>query len=135
MREYLVKSKPDDKEWQIKNQARDHVFICDDAGDDHNAGPNPVEYLCGSVNSCIVMSAGMIAKSHQLDVKNFQVENHAQTEKLGHGKSVVTEMEITVSFDSKMNKDERADFLSHVLHVSTVYQTLKEAVKIYVELA
>ena len=50
-------------------------------------------------------------------------------------KSVVTEMEITVSFDSKMNKDERADFLSHVLHVSTVYQTLKEAVKIYVVLA
>ena len=51
MSEYLVKSKPEDKEWQIKNQARDHVFICDDAGDDHNAGPNPVEYLCGSVNS------------------------------------------------------------------------------------
>ena len=26
-------------------------------GDDkHDAGPNPVEYLCGSVNSCIVMS-------------------------------------------------------------------------------
>nr|MDF9461896.1 OsmC family peroxiredoxin [Lactobacillus amylovorus] len=26
-------------------------------------------------------------------------------------------------------------FLAHTLHVSTVYQTVKEAIKIYVELA
>ena len=135
MSEYLVKSKLEDTEWQIANQAREHEFICDDNDEEHDKGPNPVEYLCGSVNSCIVMSAGMIAKSHGLDVKNFRVENHAKTENLGHGKSVVTEMNIKVFFDSEMSKDEKEKFLAHTLHVSTVYQTVKEAIKIYVELA
>ena len=133
MSEYLVKSKLEDTEWQIANQAREHEFICDDK--EHDKGPNPVEYLCGSVNSCIVMSAGMVAKSHGLDVKNFRVENNAKTENLGHGKSVVTEMNVKVFFDSEMSKDEKEKFLAHTLHVSTVYQTVKEAIKIYVELA
>ena len=135
MSEYLVKSKLEDTEWQIANQAREHKFICDDSDKEHDQGPNPVEYLCGSVNSCIVMSAGMVAKSHGLDVKNFCVENNAKTENLGHGKSVVTEMNIKVFFDSEMSKDEKEKFLAHTLHVSTVYQTVKEAIKIYVELA
>ncbi|MCI1911216.1 MAG: OsmC family protein [Lactobacillus amylovorus] len=135
MSEYLVKSKLEGTEWQIANQAREHEFICDDNDKEHAKGPNPVEYLCGSVNSCIVMSAGMVAKSHGLDVKNFRVENNAKTESLGHGKSVVTEMNIKVFFDSEMSKDEKEKFLAHTLHVSTVYQTVKEAVKIYVELA
>lgn len=132
MREYVVKSKLEDKEWQIANQVRDHVFVGDDVK--HDAGPNPVEYLCSSVNSCIVMSAGMITKAHQLDVKNFRVENQAKTENLGHGKSVVTEMKIKVFFDSTMTRAEKEEFLAHTLHVSTVYQTIKAAVKIYVEL-
>lgn len=135
MSEYLVKSKLEDTEWQIANQAREHEFICDGNDKEHDKSPNPVEYLCGSVNSCIVMSAGMIAKSHGLDVKNFCVENNAKTENLGHGKSVVTEMNIKVFFDSEMSKDEKEKFLAHTLHVSTVYQTVKEAIKIYVELA
>ena len=135
MSEYLVKSKLEDTEWQIANEVRDHVFICDDNSKEHDKGPNPVEYLCGSVNSCIVMSAGMVAKSHGLDVKNFCVENNAKTENLGHGKSVVTEMNIKVFFDSEMSKDEKEKILAHTLHVSTVYQTVKEAIKIYVELA
>lgn len=135
MSDYLVKSKLENKEWQIANQVRDHTFICDDNSGGHDAGPNPVEYLCASVDSCIVMSAGMLVKAHQLDVKNFHVENHAKTENLGHGKSVVTEMKIKVFFDSKMSQEEKEKFLAHILHVSTVYQTVKEAVKIYVELA
>lgn len=135
MSDYLVKSKLENKEWQIANQVRNHTFICDDNGKGHDAGPNPVEYLCGSVDSCIVMSAGMLIKAHQLNVKNFRVENYTKTENLGHGKSVVTEMQIKVFFDSDMSQEEKEKFLAHILHVSTVYQTVKEAIKIYVELA
>ena len=40
-----------------------------------------------------------------------------------------------VKIDSEMSKDEKEKFLAHTLHVSTVYQTVKEAIKIYVELA
>lgn len=132
MSEYLVKSHLGEQEWQIFNKARNHEFVCDTV--ENNAGPNPVEYLAASVNSCIVMSAGMVAKSHQLDVKNFRVESAAETKNLGHGKSVVSEMHIKVYFDSGMSSSEREKFLDHVLHVSTVYQTVKQAVDITVEL-
>lgn len=133
MSEYLVKTKLENTEWQIANQARSHQFICDEDENTADAGPNPVEYLCGSVNSCITMSAGMVVKAHKMDVKNFRIENHAVTENLGHGKSVVTEMKLKLFFDTKMNREEKEKFVAHVLHVSTVYQSIKEAIKIYVE--
>lgn len=129
MSEYWVKSQLKNAEWQVANQVGDHEFI----SDEKDAGPNPVEYLCGSVNSCITISAGMIVKAHDLDVKNFRLENHAVTEKLGHGQSVVTEMKIKLFFDTNMSRAEQEKFVAHVLHVSTVYQSIKEAIKIYVE--
>ncbi len=36
MSEYLVKSKLEDTEWQIANQAREHEFICDDNDKEHD---------------------------------------------------------------------------------------------------
>lgn len=131
MSEYTVTTHLGKEEWQIFNQARDHKFICDTV--DNNAGPNPVEYLCGSVNSCISISAAMITKVHQLDVKNFEIENKATTEKLEHGKSIVNRMNIKISFTSSMNDEEKQKFIDHVLRVSTVYQTLKSAIEINVQ--
>ncbi|WP_281829723.1 MULTISPECIES: OsmC family protein [Lactobacillus] len=133
MSKYQVKTRLGDKEWQIFNHVRDHEFICDTV--DNDAGPNPVEYLCGAVNSCITMSAGMIIKAHKIAVSNFKLTTTAETEDLGHGKSDVSAMEILVSFDSQMNDEEKQKFLDHVLHVSTVYQTVKKAAKITVKLA
>lgn len=43
-------------------------------------------------------------------------------------------MLISVSFDSSMSQEEKQDFLSHTLHVSTVYQTVSQSIKTYVEL-
>ena len=48
-------------------------------------------------------------------------------------RSYLMKMKIKVSFDSSMNREEKEKFIAHALHVSTVYQTLKEAIKIYVE--
>lgn len=133
MSKYLMKTKIGQQEWQLINQVRDHTFICDDQ--EYDAGPNPVEYLCASVNSCIAMSAAMVAKSHRLNIKDFHLENEAETEDLGHGKSVVAWMHIKVFFASNMNEEDKEKFLAHVLHVSTVYQTVKHALSIEVKLA
>ena len=130
MTKYTVKSELTGTPWQIENRTKKHKFIVDESA----SGKNPVEYLAGAVNSCISISAGMIANVHHLDVKNFKVTNQAITTKLGHGKSVVSEMLITVSFDSSMSKEEKQDFLAHTLHVSTVYQTVSQSIKTYVEL-
>lgn len=134
MTKYTVKSELTGTPWQIENRTKKHKFIVDESASGKNVAPNPVEYLAGAVNSCISISAGMIANVHHLDVKNFNVTNQAITTKLGHGKSVVSEMLITVSFDSSMSKEEKQDFLAHTLHVSTVYQTVSQSIKIYVEL-
>lgn len=134
MTKYTVKSELTDTPWQIENRTKKHKFIADESASGKNVAPNPVEYLAGAVNSCISISAGMIANVHHLDVKNFKVTTQAITTKLGHGKSVVSEMLISVSFDSSMSQEEKQDFLSHTLHVSTVYQTVSQSIKTYVEL-
>lgn len=132
MTEYIVKSHVGNKEWQVFNQVGDLEFI----SDENPTAPNPVEYLTGAVNSCISISAAMVIKTHRLDVKNFRLENQAITEKLGHGKSIVSTMKIKVSFESEsMDDKQRQDFLDHVLHVSTVYQSVKDALNIKVKLA
>lgn len=134
MTKYTVKSELTGTPWQIENRTKKHKFIVDESASGKNVAPNPVEYLAGAVNSCISISAGMIANVHHLDVESFKVTNQAITTKLGHGKSVVSEMLITVSFDSSMSKEEKQDFLAHTLHVSTVYQTVSQSIKTYVEL-
>lgn len=134
MTKYTVKSELTGTPWQIENRTKKYKFIVDESASGKNVAPNPVEYLAGAVNSCISISAGMIANVHHLDVKNFKVTNQAITTKLDHGKSVVSEMLITVSFDSSMSKEEKQDFLAHTLHVSTVYQTVSQSIKTYVEL-
>lgn len=132
MSKYEVKTEIGKKEWQLINHARDHEFICDTV--EQNAGPNPVEYLSGAVNSCIAMSAAMIIKKHQMEIKNFVVHTTAITEDLGHAKSDVVAMKIRVSFDSPMSGEEKERFLNKVLHVSTVYQTLQKEVMMDVKL-
>lgn len=133
MSEYEVKTNLQAEEWQLKNQARGHVFFSDDVQKDGtDAGPNPVEYLTGAVNSCICMSAGMVIKSKKYDVHNFRLTTTATTNELGPAKSVVSKMEINVAFDSSMNSEEQQKFVDFVLYVSTVYQTVAQSVEMTV---
>ncbi|WP_251546357.1 OsmC family protein [Limosilactobacillus caecicola] len=133
MSEYQIKTALQAEEWQLKNQARGHVFFADDVKDDGtDAGPNPVEYLTGAVNSCIAMSAGMVVKSKKYDVQNFKLTTTATTTDLGHGKSVVSKMVINISFETGMTSEEQQKFVDFVLHVSTVYQTVAQSVEMVV---
>lgn len=131
MSTYLVKTKLGATKWQLLNQARSHHFICDDQ--QHDAGPNPVEYLCASVNSCISMSAGMVAASQHLPLRAFTLSNEATTKDLGSGRSIVTQMKIKISF-AGIEDQQCQQFIKHVLRVSTVYQTLKPALNIQIAL-
>ena len=135
MSEYEVKTDLQAEEWQLKNQARGHVFFSDDIkADGTDAGPNPVEYLTGAVNSCITMSAGMVVKSKQYDVHHFYLTTQATTKDLGHGKSVVDQMTINFHFESSMSPEEQQKFVDFVLHVSTVYQTVARSVKMTINI-
>lgn len=136
MSEYKVTTCLGDSEWAIKNQAREHTFMCDTIkSDGQEAGPNPVEYLTGAVNSCVTMSAGMVIKSHQLAIKNFHLTTSATTKDLGHSQSIVTKMHLQVAMDTDLSKEEQQSFVDHVLAVSTVYQTVAKAVAMTVTIA
>ena len=136
MSEYLVKSEYTGEPWAVKNVTRDHEFFAgeSDGRGGQDAGPNPVEYLAGAVNSCIAISEAMIVDHNSLDVSNFKVETRAFSRDLGHGKSDVNAMRIRVSFDSNMTGEEQQKFLDHVLQVSTVYQTLAKNVEMEVKI-
>lgn len=134
MSEYTVDTKLN-QPWKVENKADEFTFLADESKNagGQNLGPNPVQYLTGALNSCITISAGMINKVHQMGVTNFQVHSKATTEKVGH-KSSVVKIIVEVSFDSEMNEDQRVDFLSHTLHVSTIYQTLSKGIDVEVKL-
>ncbi|WP_295728154.1 OsmC family protein [uncultured Limosilactobacillus sp.] len=135
MSEYCVTTDLQSEEWQLKNQARGHVFFADQCKENGtDAGPNPVEYLTGAVNSCIAMSAGMIIKSKKYPVSHFKVTTQAVTNKLVHGQSVVDRMTIDINFTSSMTPEEKQKFVDFILHVSTVYQTVSHCVKMTVKL-
>ena len=134
MSEYTVSTKLE-QPWKIKNKTGKFSFLADEpkSAGGQGLGPNPVQYLIGAVNSCITISAGMINQVHDLGVTNFQVQSKAITEKVGH-KSSVTKIIAKVSFNSEMDEKERENFLSHTLHVSTIYQTLRKGINIEVKL-
>lgn len=134
MSEYTVDTKLE-QPWKIENKADDFTFLADESKNagGEGLGPNPVQYLAGALNSCITISAGMINRVHEMGVTNFQVHSKAITEKVGH-KSSVTKIVVEVSFDSDMDEKGREDFLSHTLHVSTIYQTLSKGINVEVKL-
>lgn len=134
MSEYTVDTNLADP-WKVENQTGSFTFLADEdqKSGGQNLGPNPVQYLTGALNSCITISAGMINRVHHMGVTNFHVHSTATTEKVGH-KSSVVKILVEVSFDSDMDQKQREDFLSHTLHVSTVYQTLSKGIEVEVKL-
>lgn len=122
MTKYVVNSELSDTEWQIENSTARYRFIADNG--DKTGGPDPVEYLTGALNSCMSISAGLLIKAHHLDVQNFKINAEANTERLSHGMPDV---------DSPMSHEDQDKFVKDILRVSTVYQTLKKAIKISIE--
>lgn len=133
MSKYVVTSSLSSQEWQVKNETSKYDFTADAA--DKTGGPDPVEYIAGAINSCISISAGMVARAHRLDIRDFKLKTVASTRKLPHGMSDIAQLEITASFTAgEMSTAEKHSFLEHALHVSTVYQTLIKAIDIKVTL-
>lgn len=131
MTKYVVNSELSDTEWQSENSTARYRFIADNG--DKTGGPDPVEYLTGALNSCMSISAGLLIKAHHLDVQNFKINAEANTERLSHGMPDVDTITIKISFDSPMSHEDQDKFVKDILRVSTVYQTLKKAIKISIE--
>jgi uncharacterized OsmC-like protein len=127
---YQVTTKIQQPEWQVANLAKDGQFVCDT----EKSAPGPVDYFAGAVNSCIAISARMVAKSKQVELKECQLETEAMTSNLGHGLSKITGLTIHWHLKTDLADAEQAKFIDHVLHVSTVYQTVKAMLPIEIEL-
>lgn len=127
---YQVTTDLQTPEWQVANLAKAGQFICDT----ENSAPGPVDYFAGAVNSCIAISARMVAKSKQVELKTCRLETTATTSNLGHGLSKITGLKVNWHLKTDLEMGEQAEFVQHVLHVSTVYQTVKEILPVEIEL-
>ena len=132
MSKYTVNSYLVDDGIQVKTEAGKHTIICDEGLSDggKDSGPDPVEYLAAAVDSCISISVGEINKTRHLNIKKFHIENHVMFKKTGPSTAIVSEMNLKVSFDSSMSKEEKEKFMKQTALVSTVFQTVSRAVKI-----
>ncbi|MCH3904592.1 MAG: OsmC family protein [Lactobacillus sp.] len=129
MSKYQVETKFKTPEWQVLNQAAGHDFICDA----NQSAPGPVDYFASAVNSCIAISARMVAKSKDVSVKAFDLNTTAETSNLGHGLSKITALTIRLHLATDLDPEAEQEFIDHVLHVSTVYQTVKDILPIQIK--
>lgn len=132
---YDIKSELRPVGFQVRTTTNGHQVLADEplpAGTD--AGPNPVEYLITALNSCLLISAGSVAKHRGYDVKNLKVESKAKVTGHPDGSSEVDEINTTFSFDG-LSAEDRQKFFERTLQVCTVHNTLEGGVKMNIKLA
>ncbi|MDH5106912.1 OsmC family protein [Lentilactobacillus diolivorans] len=109
-----------------------HQFIADEPtifrGTD--AGPNPVQYLLGSVGACLGASAASIVHrpSSNIKIKKFDVEVDGETERFPDKSSRVSKIHVTLDCETNLPPEENQKFIEETLHLCTVHNTLKDAV-------
>lgn len=129
MSTYQITTKMRKPAWQVVNQAQTGQFVCDT----ENSAPGPVDYFTGAVNACILISARMVAKTRGIELPTCSLATTAVTSDLGHGLSKITGLEVNWHLQTNLTADEQAKFVAHVLHVSTVYQTIKDALPVKIK--
>lgn len=132
---YDIKSELRPIGYQVRTTTNGHQITADEplpAGTD--AGPNPVEYLITALNSCLLISAGSVARNRKYDVKNLKVESKARVTGHPDGSSEVAEINTTLSFDG-LSDDDRQAFFKRTVEVCTVHKSLEGGIKMNIKLA
>lgn len=114
-----------------------HQFISDTPVTNHgtDAGPSPMQYLLGSLGSCICISAKALANSmEQVSVKLFSVDVEGNVERYPDKSSKVTHIHVKITCKTNLIPRKQAEFVHEVIHISTIYNTLKQAIPMDVEI-
>lgn len=136
MSKYVINSELRPAGYQVMNHAGDHQFIADEpvVAKGTDAGPNPVQYLIAALNGCLAISARAVANNRQIDLRNFKVSSTGETSNLGQGRSAVTKIDTTVSFDCDLSPEDKQKLFDRILQVCTVHESLEGGIEMNIHL-
>lgn len=123
---------------QTINTAGVHQFVADEPtkfrGTD--AGPNPVQYLLGSVGACLGASAASLVHSPSSHVKleKFEVEVTGETERFADKSSRVKSIHVKLTCKTNLDRAGNDKFIEDTIHLCTVHDTLKDSVEFTFEI-
>lgn len=137
MSKYVINSEMRQSDYQVMNHAGEHQFIADEPviAKGTGAGPNPVQYLIAALNSCLAISAKAVANNRHIDMRNLKVSSTGETANLGKGRSAVTHIDTTVSFDCDLSAEDKQKLFDRIVDVCTVHESLTGGVEMNIKLA
>ncbi|UDM32253.1 OsmC family protein [Lentilactobacillus laojiaonis] len=114
---------------QALTKAGIHQFISDNLPTNHgtDAGPNPTQYLMGALGSCLSISAKALAGARNIEIKSFNVDIEASVERFPDKSSRINEINVKITCRTNLVPNKQLDFVNEVIHISTIYNTLKAA--------
>ncbi|GHP13600.1 hypothetical protein YK48G_10250 [Lentilactobacillus fungorum] len=139
MSEYTLHSELHNIGAKVVHTTRLHRFVSDTPTDHHgtDTGPSPVEYLLGALGACLGASAAAYAHSPKYKIKlnKFDMDFTAETERYPDKSSRVTKIHAKIDCQSDdMDKAKTEQFVEDVIHVSTIHNTLQNAVEFTFEI-
>ncbi len=125
---------------QVKSSVRDFEFVTDQPEEKNgtNQGPTPVEYLLGSLGSCICITSRMVADKMNLnpDSVSTTVEGDIDYEGMVNPEKVrpgVGEIRVKVEMEGDLSKAEKEKIVDQAEKSCPVTDTLKNEVNVSFE--
>lgn len=123
---------------QTINTAGVHQFVADEPTKSRgtDAGPNPVQYLLGSVGACLGASAASLVHrpSSHVKIEKFEVEVTGETERFPDKSSRVQSIHVKLTCRTNLDKEGNQKFIEDTIHLCTVHDTLKDTVEFTFEI-
>lgn len=125
---------------QVKSSVRDFEFVTDQPEEKNgtNQGPTPVEYLLGSLGSCISITSRMMADKMNLNLDSVstKVEGDIDYDGMVNPEKVrpgVSEIRVKVEMNGDLSKGEKEKIVDRAEKSCPVTDTLKNEVNVSFE--
>lgn len=122
---------------QTINQAGTHQYLADEPLSQHgtDAGPSPVQYLLGSLGSCLGASIRSVAdKDPNVEIKLFNVDTLGEMEISPDKSSKIVNISVKITCHTNLEPEQQTDLINRAIHICTVHNTLKAAIPIEIEI-
>lgn len=126
---------------RVTSSVRDFEFVTDQPKEKNgtNKGPTPVEYLLGSLGSCICITCRMMANRMGMEIDSVKtvVEGDIDYEGMVNPDEVrpgVGEIRVKVNLKGDLDEEEKQKIVEQAEHSCPVTDTLKNRVNVRFEL-
>lgn len=126
---------------RVKSSVRDFEFVTDQPEEKNgtNKGPTPVEYLLGSLGSCICITSRMIADRMDMEINSVKTEVEGDIDYEGminpdEVRPGVGEIRVKVDLNGDLDEEKKQKIIKRAEQSCPVTDTLKNRVEVRFEL-